>query len=357
MYLKKIEKNNKGFTLVELIITVVILALVTAPFLSSFISASKTNVESKRIQEANELSQYVIEQFKASSVEKLISTYKLAEDTSYKIDGNEYTSSKYTGSVSSGAADGTLPTGFSKNYSAVLELTPAKSVVNSDNAIPVIDSLDKSSCAVFAQNISMFDSLYGVSAVTREVLVSIDYDTIKSIYKVTLTLTHKKIDGSILGTESIPWEYATTPSVYILYKPLGIDDKITIKNNLSDVILTNPSTGEKDQVNVYIINQKDKTTNTYYNSVSSDNIIFTERPDGITDKTYKLTDLVDNNKPAATLGNTVLYTNMKTGADKNDTINGPIKMKKIETIYNLNVKIMYDGKEISTFNSTKTLSD
>ena len=40
---KKLNGDNRGFTLIELIVTVVILALVTAPFLSSFVSAGKTN--------------------------------------------------------------------------------------------------------------------------------------------------------------------------------------------------------------------------------------------------------------------------------------------------------------------------
>ena len=56
---EKENSNDKGFTLIEVIITVIILALVTAPFLSSFVSASKTNMKSKRVQEANELSQSV----------------------------------------------------------------------------------------------------------------------------------------------------------------------------------------------------------------------------------------------------------------------------------------------------------
>ena len=48
-YNGKISEDNRGFSLLELIVTVVILALVTAPFLSSFVTASDTNVKAKRI--------------------------------------------------------------------------------------------------------------------------------------------------------------------------------------------------------------------------------------------------------------------------------------------------------------------
>ena len=85
-YEKKMNENNEGFTLLEVLLTVVILALVTAPFLSSFVTASKANLKSKRIQEANELGEYIIEQFKATSVDQLVTTYKLTADGTYIID-------------------------------------------------------------------------------------------------------------------------------------------------------------------------------------------------------------------------------------------------------------------------------
>ncbi len=208
---------------------------------------------------------------------------------------------------------------------------------------------------MFVQNITRFDAAYGSSASSRDVLVSIDYAS--GLYNVTLTISHRKTDGTLLGTKSVTWNYSVVPSVYILYKPLSDSDTIKIENKLSDsTLIKDIYTGEKDYVNVYLINQKDAASGTYYKSVLSDNVKLTEQPDGIKINTYTLTNLADISK-SDTLASTILYTNMKTGADKNDTINGPVKMKKIETIYNLNVNVKFDGKEVSTFNSTKTVSD
>lgn len=94
------------------------------------------------------MGEYIIEQFKATSVDQLVTTYKLTADGSYIIDsatGSAYSknSTKYTGKVSKNSADAALPTGMRKGYTAELTLTPAKNVVNADYAIPVIDNLDK----------------------------------------------------------------------------------------------------------------------------------------------------------------------------------------------------------------------
>lgn len=351
---KKLKRNNEGFTLLELIVTVVILALVTAPFLHSFITASNTNLKSKRIQESNELSQYIIEQFKASSVEKLISTYKLSDDNSYKIDGNAEASIKYTGSVSSSASTGALPQGMQAGYSADITLTPAKSVVNEDNAIPVIDTIDRNECAVFVNNITKYDTYYS-TANWREAIVTIDYDNSKGKYIVMLETKYYDISNTNLGSHLATWDFSKIPSVYILYQPKSSNDNIKINNYLSDTRLTDTVTGIKESVNVYLVNQKDSFGT--FTSLNANNIVITEKPNGLVGNNYKLKNLVDKDKTTDKLSSTVIYTNMATGtSDKGNTVNGTIKMIKIDTVYNLDVTVKYSGKKVASYSATKTTS-
>lgn len=359
MYLdKEIKKDNRGFTLLELIVTVVILALVVAPFLSSFATASKTNVRSKRIQEANELSQYIIEQFKATTIEELVASYKLTEDTDYQIDattaGYKKKTSSYSGSMSSALTDAALPAGFSDKYKADITLKPIKSIANGDDAIPVIDDLDKTSCAVLVQNIYKYDASFS-SAVRRRVVVTIDCDDMTSDpakkYSVTLAVTYYDAISSI-GTKTTTWYYAKVPSVYILYKPLTGADTILIENNLTE---TQRSYDDADgvrrvsKVNVYLINQ-DSVVAPAATAVQIKEV----DPSAMSGKVgYFLNTLVDETS-SNTLKNTILYTNIATGADKDDVINGNIKTVKIDTLYELNVTISYAGKEISKYTATKT---
>ena len=362
---RKLNNNNKGFTLVELIVTVVILALVTAPFLSSFISASNANVKSKRVEEANELSQYIIEQFKASSVDKLVNDYILTSEMK-TIPGNAKQSQCYSGKLSKETTTGDLPSGFSDKYEADITLIPSVSVVNKDYAIPVIENLDRSHCAVFAQNITKFDASFS-TAYSRVVTITISKDSIGAAtmpYVVNLEVKYRDAANIELGRKTMEWYYDTVPSVYVLYNPLGNNDCINVQNNLYGDDLKDPTTGLSKSVSFYLINQKDLTNN--FKVVSSDNITITEKQSATKSVTATLTKLLsadvniwsDADGEVKNFNSTILYTNF--GAVSNDrdyTVNGAVGMKKIETIYDLNVIVNYDGKKVASYAASKTLSN
>lgn len=358
----RLKKNNKGFTLLELIVTVVILALVTAPFLSSFASASKTNEKSKRVQESNELSQLIIEQFKASSVDQLIATYKLTPN-SYVIDSGstnyKKVSTLYAGAVSDNTGDAPLPSGFTKGYSADITLTPTKTVVNSDDAVPVIDNLDRKRCVVISANITKYDSLYP-AADHRVVTVTVDKNVSLNPtkpYVVTLAVEYQTLTNSTIDTKVMEWNYETVPSIYMLYVPWSDDDVINIQNELYGDELKNDTTGEYETVGAYIIQQTSTEAAVTYDVLKSDNVKISEAVDDINFTSYKLSELVDESNVSAILSNTVLYTNVASGSDKNDTVNGVVKTIKVDTVFNLDVDVLYDGKKVASYNATKTLSN
>lgn len=97
MKLKK-QLNNKGFSLVELLIATVILAIVVAPLLHTFVTASVTAARSRRIGDATLAGQNVAETVEASTLSQLINdpdpTRYFAGATSkglYKPDASGYT--------------------------------------------------------------------------------------------------------------------------------------------------------------------------------------------------------------------------------------------------------------------------
>ncbi len=63
-------KNNKGFTLIEVLLAIVILSLVSAPILRGFIVTANTSARARKIMEATDVAQLVVEEISASTFEK-----------------------------------------------------------------------------------------------------------------------------------------------------------------------------------------------------------------------------------------------------------------------------------------------
>ena len=82
----RIQKNNKGFSLVELLVAIAILAIIVLPLLHSFVTATKTNTKAKKSMEANTVAQNVMEEIKATSFSKLFNS--LIYDVSYEYEEN-----------------------------------------------------------------------------------------------------------------------------------------------------------------------------------------------------------------------------------------------------------------------------
>lgn len=336
---KKLNQNNRGFTLIELIITVVILALVTAPFLSSFVTAGNTNVKSKRVQEANELSQYIIEQFKASNIDMLVDAvhgYGMI-DTSTSS-GKQY---KKTLSVDDG-----LPDKYGSKYTAEIEVTEKSSVIN-ENVIPVLEELQEKQCVVFANSIYAADARHP-GASWRDITVEVSYDTSVNLadpnakpYVVSLTVDYH--DGTSPINKTVKSEFV--PNVYILYMPKSPTDVIRVKNQLNEAQLKDGD-GNSIKLNTYIIKQTTSPDIT----VNESNVFITEAADNpLLNKS--LENLING---INTILYTTLYTNIGvSGANDDGSLNKPIKTKQITALYDLNIKVKYEGKKIAEYNATK----
>lgn len=65
------KSNNKGMSLVELIVAVAILAIIVLPLLRAFVVSTETNTKAKRQQRTTQLAQNIMEELEASSLETL----------------------------------------------------------------------------------------------------------------------------------------------------------------------------------------------------------------------------------------------------------------------------------------------
>lgn len=70
------KKNNKGFTLVELMIAVMVMAIVIVPMLRSFVTSHRVNARSRHVMRATTLAQNEMEIFEKEKIEDLLDTTK-----------------------------------------------------------------------------------------------------------------------------------------------------------------------------------------------------------------------------------------------------------------------------------------
>lgn len=66
------KKNNQGFSLIELMIAVTLLALIVVPLSRSFVTAAKTNFKAKRTMEATTAGQNLLESLKTWDMEAFV---------------------------------------------------------------------------------------------------------------------------------------------------------------------------------------------------------------------------------------------------------------------------------------------
>lgn len=336
---EKLNKNNSGFSLVELLVAVIILALVTAPFLSSFVTASKTNLKSKKMEVSNEISQEIIERFKGSDINYMINTYGMTnEKDAYGVDIDG--SYIVEGISSSDAVLGNKH----KNYKVDISLKATSSIANGTST-PVIDNISSDACA-FLSYVLFSGDKNNATAAKKEVIIELYYDdgTVNPAnmgYHVKTDVTYKDPVGNTVGVGGSKDEiYTTLPVVYVAYKPFSSMDVIEFKNNLTDAQLG----GEK--VQLYLLNQSSYGTN-----LDEANIKIYEAAVGINNISLKMYN------HEGTYTNDLLYTNiitnMVTTVNNTKCIQDTVRMEKVDYIYELKVTVYYGDKKITTVTATK----
>lgn len=77
-------KDNRGSSLVELVVSIAILGIVLLPILNGFVVAARANAESKRVQTQNVIVQDIMEEMKGRKLEDIIEECNLSEDDCYE---------------------------------------------------------------------------------------------------------------------------------------------------------------------------------------------------------------------------------------------------------------------------------
>lgn len=334
----KRKNRNKGFTLVELLVTVVILALVVAPFLAAFVYASGNNLNASIKQDAANLAEDVAEEIKGKSLEALKAKYGTANcKPIYDASGKD------TGGYKITIADSNLPTGVGNKFVAEAKLEPATNSIN--EAMPTLTNINDENTMLLMQGFYINDVS---GAIRRDSTITLQVDqsnpkekTPKDQYHVKLDVKYTTSSGNT-GDETVSEEwYDEMPSIFAVYTPLSSSDTLKFDNKLEKYWLAEEN-GENVPVKLFLSIQKDLTIPV----ISNSNILIHDEELMSEFETKNIEDYI-----RYCMSDEDHTTNVYTDAgvvDASGNISSLIENVKSVKLYDLTVEVKYKtGKDLS----------
>lgn len=147
------QNNDKGFSLVELIIVVSILAIAAIPLMRSMAMATRVNAKAQSMQNATSLAESIMEEIKSSSIEELKEKYGPVEEGGtgeFSDHGSYYEIVFEDVTATQGEAFKATVTIDKEEYKSGDESSEAQKVLAANKIkLPVIEEIDTNSQAVF----------------------------------------------------------------------------------------------------------------------------------------------------------------------------------------------------------------
>lgn len=278
---KKSEKlNNSGFSLVEVLVAVIILALITGPILMAFVMSAKFNKRARTAQQVNTVAESVMEKFKGRSIEKMYSDPLFESSESggvytFLVHDVDCEEARYDVKVTA------TPTSVSSGDIVVnMDMSPANDYVYTQDLYQDINEYNVILATVFDKwdteknygrtHPSLTTSDKSKITAEREITVTVTGDASNQHVTTTYTYKFKSAATSFVSAENgatvnVPAytypdlvisepqkDYNTLKSVYLMYSP-GYSNASEAKMSKDTIKIVN-STGQP--LDFYLLKQK-----------------------------------------------------------------------------------------------------
>lgn len=148
---KEGQLNNAGFSLVELLIAMVVLAIIVVPLLHSFVTSARTNAKSRSTMHATAIAEDVMEMFEAHSLEEMAEIYEGETPEGFTNTVNRDVNGDGTGIWKYTVRDDSTTT--SSTYDVVITMDPTRTEYDmfNDKDIVELENLSGGRNAVYAE--------------------------------------------------------------------------------------------------------------------------------------------------------------------------------------------------------------
>lgn len=372
---RKAGKQNMGFSLVEVLVTLALISVLSIPLIQTFINSARVNGKAKSMQNATDIAQSISEYFGAMPLDALKTAYQgkytsmpdgriVFTNIGDGINKDSKNIGYYKGSDTEKFYVSVIvdPTGYSKDDKTGMNdyIRPGINNLNENSSITCRSKLEQ-----YDKNIvNTFDEK-GVKVTDKSKIVKKSVFTIyenestvyadKVEYKYCLDITYTYNNNNIeyknieLGIGTVDKAGIAAPNLYIIYTPvLGMygnekaaKDEITIEYRTDSYM---KETWEKP-VNVYLVEQA-----VNYGGTSDTKVSLSK--DNITVKCYNGAITGKGNYTNG-MGNLNFYTNVAGWTGKNSSLTEG--GSSINKLYNVSVYIWKGKTDGMTIKEDKTL--
>ena len=306
---KRSTQKNKGFSLVEVLVAMTVIALISIPLIRTFVISANYTRDARRLQNATDIAQNVSEYFKVIPLDELKDTFRNDRNISSSVlydDAATGSGAYIFQNVGGGnldeegvpyyeGADG-------EDFYVTVVLNPADYTDLNNYISPEVGDLFSMDIATAFSQFSKYDNkiiktlkkTYGTAIpedigyddIKKTIYVNLDQsqnpenpNKIDYSYSITVRYTYAEKVGEVYKTDSTTYiEYnfllredtldscgTGLPDLYLLYPPYDVNDTSYYGNFARDEIIINYRNGEvreswEEKIDVYIIQQNIPST-------------------------------------------------------------------------------------------------
>lgn len=255
----KRQLNNAGFSLLEVLVTILIIAAVSVPLIRTFVVSSQVNHKARRLQNATDVAQNVAEMYRTADLSTLTPSFANANDSIIVYKDLQYTGADGEDFYVTVVMDSA---GYTEYKTPELQNLFGEGGVN---IYSEFTRYDARALNFLSEKVTQkHPAVSSISAldVKKKSTVTIDVaDNFAYKYSIKVRYTYRNDSSIYYETQDMIIEEGNAstkqlPNVYLMYKPFDIyidstpDDVVEINYNYHGVNINNTD------VNVYMIPQE-----------------------------------------------------------------------------------------------------